>query len=124
MQIRYSGRENTAEILTAGATVAAAAQTATLPAAAERRTYIAGFALTGAGATGASVIDVVTTGLAADLKFKVVVPAGATTSITPLIVWFPEPIPASADNTAITVQVPSFGAGNAHAALSVVGYRQ
>jgi hypothetical protein len=58
------------------------------------------------------------------LTFKLVIPAGATTSITPLVVPLGDGIPASADNTAITVTVPSFGAGNTHAAVAAWGYRE
>ena len=37
-------------------------------------------------------------------------------------VRFPQPLPASAVNTAITVTVPSFGAGNTNAAVVVYGF--
>lgn len=102
---------------------AAAAIAATLAGAAGVTTYICGFTVTGAGATAASVIEVTITGLATILRYKVVVPAGATTSITPLDFAFSRPVPASAPNTAIVVNVPSFGAGNTAAAVVAVGFR-
>jgi hypothetical protein len=106
-------------------TDAAAIITATLAAAAAKKTYLCGFAVTGAGATAASVITVAVTGITGTtLNFKLVVPAGAAVSITPLIVTFPVPLAGSAVNTAIVVTVPSFGAGNAHATVTAWGYQQ
>ena len=83
-----------------------------------------GFIITGAGATAASVVTVTVTGtITGTLSFALVIPAGATTSITPLIVEFSRPIPASAANTAIVVNVPSFGAGNTNAAVVAHGFQ-
>lgn len=102
---------------------AAAALTATLAAVSGRRTFLAGFYVDGLGATGASIIDVTITGLlGGTITRKVNVVAGATTTITPLAVEFARPIPASADNTAIVVNVPSFGAGNTQALVGVHGF--
>lgn len=110
--------------------VAATATTATLPAASGKLTYIEGFDLTGAGATGASIIQVTVTGLLAGTQtFDVVIPAGATTAIggtgNPGVVpiRFPTPLPASALNTAIVVNVPSFGAGNTAACVTAYGFQ-
>lgn len=111
--------------LEVSATVAAAANNQTLVAGgAGRRTYITGFAITGGGATAASIIDVTITGLTNTITFHVAVPAGATVGVTPLIVEFKRPIPASADNTAIVVNVPSFGAGNTKAAAVARGFHR
>ncbi len=110
--------------ITASATGAAAAISATLAAAASKTTYISGFAVTGAGATGASVITITVTGtISGTLNYKLAVPAGATSGVTPLIVEFARPIPASALNTAIVVNVPSFGAGNTDAAVVAHGFQ-
>lgn len=109
----------------ASATGANAAQAVTLPAAAGQTTYITGFQITGAGATAASVIVVTVTGVLGGTKrYDLVIPAGATTSITPLIIEFARPIPASAVNTAIVVNVPAFGAGNTNVAVTAHGYQQ
>lgn len=106
-------------------TGAATAITGTLAAVANKTQYITGFAVTGAGATAASVINVTVTGtISGTLNFNLVVPAGATTSINPLIVQFSQPIPASAVNTAIVVNVPSFGVGNTNAAVVAHGFYQ
>ncbi len=114
-----------ATALTASSTGAAQANNCALAASTGgKRTYIAGFAVTGAGATGASVIDVTVTGvLGGTQTFKLVIPAGAGAAIVPLVVAFDPPIPSSAINTAITVNVPSFGAGNLHAAATAYGFQ-
>lgn len=123
MPPRFTNRALVAEVVTAGSTAAAGAMTATFAAAPSLRNRIVGFVVTGSGASAASIIDVTITGLPTTLTFKLVIPAGVTTSITPLVVQFGDGILASADNTAITVSVPSFGAGNTHAAVAAWGYR-
>ncbi len=114
-----------ASILTASSTGAAQANNCTLAASAGgQRTYICGFVITGGGATAASFIDVTVTGLlGGTATYKLFIPAGAaTTPITPLSVHFSQPLPSSATNTAIVVNVPSFGAGNLHAAATAYGF--
>lgn len=107
-----------------GSASAAAANNQSLAAVAGRTTYITGFSVTGAGATGASVIAVTITGLSNTLTYYVAIPAGAGVGITPLIIEFSRPIPASAVNTAIGVNVPSFGAGNTQAAATARGFQR
>lgn len=114
---------NAAQTLEVGAQVAAAANNQTLAGAASLRTYIAGFCISGGGATAASIITVTVTGLTNTLSFSVPVPAGATAGVLPLVVNFDPPLPASADNTAIVVNVPSFGAGNTAAAATAWGFQ-
>lgn len=110
--------------LAAAATGAAAIITATLAAAAGKTTYIAGFSVDGLGATAASVIEVVVSGLlGGSIRRKLSIPAGATVALSsPLEVSFTRPIPASAVNTAIVVTVPSFGAGNTSAIVQANGF--
>lgn len=112
-----------ATVVTDSATAAAGAMAPSLAAGVGLRTHLCGFQVTGLGATGASAIEIVTTGLATNLKWKLAIPAGATVGVTPLCVNLPIPVPASADNTAIGISVPSFGSGNTAAAISVVGFR-
>lgn len=108
----------------ASATGAAAAISATLAAAAGKTTHITGFEVTGAGATAASVVTVTVSGLLGGTQsYKVAVPAGANAGVTPLVVSIPGGFPASAPNTAIVVDVPSFGAGNTHAAVAARGFQ-
>ena len=114
---------STAQTLEVGAQVAASANNQTLAGAASLRTYIQGFCITGGGATAASIIQVTITGLTNTLSFNVPVPAGATAGIQPLWVEFNPPLPASADNTPIVVNVPSFGAGNTAASAAAWGFQ-
>lgn len=111
--------------VTISSAAAAAANNVTLPGVAGRTTYLSGFEITGAGATAASVIAVTVTGtVSGTLNYALAVPAGAAVGVTPLLVEFARPIPASAPNTAIVVNVPSFGAGNTNAAVTAHGYQQ
>lgn len=111
--------------LTGSSATAASANNVTLAGAASKTTYITGLQITGAGATAASVIAVTVTGtVTGTMNYRVAIPAGAAVGITPLIVSFPIPVPASAVNTAVVVNVPSFGAGNTDAAVSAQGFQQ
>lgn len=108
----------------ASATGAAAAIAATLPGVAGKTTHITGFEVTGAGATAASVITVTVTGLLGGTQsFKLAIPAGVTVGVTPLVVPLGRGFPASGPNTAIAVNVPSFGVGNTDAAVAAQGYQ-
>lgn len=108
---------------TQGASGAASVLQVTIVSAVGKTAYVSGFSITGAGATAASVVGATLTGLiASNHTYKIAVPAGATVGITPLIVTFNPPIPASATNTNIQLSVPSFGAGNTDAAASIWGY--
>jgi len=103
--------------------VAATATTATLTSAPNRTVYLTGFEVTGAGATAGSVIVVTVTGtLGGTLTYNLTIPTGATVGVQPLTLDFSSPIPASAPNTNIVVNVPSFGAGSTNAAVNVRGY--
>lgn len=110
--------------LSASATGAASAITATLAAAAGKWTYITGFEVTGAGATAPSVVAVTVTGLLGGTRnYYISIPAGAAVGVQPLVVFFDPPLPASAVNTAIVVNVASFGAGNTSTAVAASGIR-
>lgn len=122
----------TPSILPAGATsksafsgnVAAGAANATIAApGAGITTWVTGFEVTGAGATAATVVNVTLTGmLGGTITYTIVVPAGVTTTIEPLIVEFNVPLPASGPNVAVAINVPSFGAGNTNVTSSIHGY--
>lgn len=121
----YSGSApGNAPIVNGSGNVAAAAANSTIAAASGKTSYLTGFDVVGAGATAGSVILVTVTGLSGGtLTFPFTVPTGATVGATPLSVRFPFPLPASAPNTAIVVNVPSFGAGNTNAASIAYGYQ-
>ena len=109
----------------ASATGAAAALAPALPAQAGITNWVTGFEVTGSGATAGSVIVVTLTGVVGGpLSYDLVIPAGVLNSVTPLIVQFPQPIPATGPNVAITLNVPSFGAGNTNEAATIHGYTQ
>ena len=111
--------------LAASSTGAAAALTATLTSAAAQTAYLSGFVVSGGGAVAGSIITVTVTGVVSGpMNFKLAVPAGATVGAVPLVVTLPVPLAASAANTNIVVNVPSFGVGNTDAAVSAWGYRQ
>ena len=103
--------------------VAAAIAAATLPVAPGKTNYLSGIAITGSGATAASVVNPTVTGLnGGTLTLTLAVVAGATLSNTPLILTFNPPIPAAGINTAIVVSVPSLGAGNTNSTASLWGF--
>lgn len=103
--------------VTASATAAAAAaNTVTLPAVPGQTTYINGFVVT-SGIPGANQIGVVTvTGCAGGtLSFQFPETTGFGGQI---IMFFPYPIPASAPNTAISVNIPAIASGAVTAAVA------
>lgn len=102
-----------------GAAVAAAA----IPAVVGKQAYITGFEVTASGSTAALPVDVTVTGIAGGtLTYTFSFPAGVLVGATPLIVEYPQPIPASALNTAITVSCPSGGAGNTKSTVNIHGF--
>lgn len=103
--------------------VANASAAATIPAVAAKTNYITGFQITAGGATAAAVVSVTVTGLlGGTATFTFGVPAGAGVPATPLVITFPNPLPASAVNTAIVVTCPALGAGNTNATVTAQGY--
>lgn len=105
--------------------VANAAAVATLAGAVGKSTWVTGFEITASGATAASVVTATLTGiLGGTMSYTFVVPAGITTAATPLIVSFNPPLPSSAANTPIAINLPALGAGNTNAAVNIHGYTQ
>ena len=87
--------------------------------------YCTGFAVTGGGATAASVINIQVTGsTTTNLQYQLAIPAGAAVGVQSLIVNFTRPISATGPNVALGLTVPSFGAGNTAAAAALYGFRQ
>jgi hypothetical protein len=108
----------------ASATAAAGALAPAIAGVAGLTNFLTGFEVTGGGATGAAALDVTITGLLdGTLHYAVEVPVGAGLAIAPVVVEFVRPRPASAVNTAITLNVPSFGAGNLIESAAIHGYR-
>ena len=110
---------------TASSANAAAANNNNLPAGgAGVLNWVTGFEITGNGATAAGPIAVTLTGIiTGTLNYVIEVPTIASAAQVSLIVEFPFPgLSAAAANAAITLNVPSFGAGNTAAAVSLHGY--
>ena len=104
--------------------VAAATATATLPAAAGKTTYIAGFCSSSGGATAAATVNLtVSNTIGGTMTFNHGAQAGAGVPSPPLVVIFDPPIPANALNTAIAVSMPTLGAGNTNASVNAWGYQ-
>lgn len=105
--------------------VANAIATATLAGASSKTTYISGLVVTAAGATAAAVVTGTITGLLSGTgHFTFTAPAGATLAATPLVISFPQPIPANAANTAIAVTLPALGSGNTNATVQAFGFQK
>lgn len=101
----------------------AQANSPTLPAVAGKTNYVAGFSVTGLGATSATSVAVTLSDGTNTMNYTFAVPAGVTTGCTPLVVNFEAPIPAVATNTAWTLTVGSFGSGNTAASANVWGFK-
>lgn len=104
------------------ATVANAANALTITPSATQYAYIAGFDLTGTGATAAKVVNVTVSDGTVTFNYTYLFVAGATVLNTPLSIRYPYPIRASAIATAWTVTVASSGAGGTNSGLTVLGF--
>lgn len=110
--------------ITASSTGGAQANNCTLAGVSGKTTYITGFEVTGAGATSASNIAITVTGtISGTMNYTYTVPSGATTGGPILTIILPTPVAASAQNTAIVVNVPSFGTGNTAASVTAHGFQ-
>lgn len=103
--------------------VANATATASIPAVAGKTAYVAGFDITGSGATAASVVNPTLAGiLGGTATYTLAVVAGATLGNQVLHVTFTPPFPASAVNTAITLSCPALGLGNTNNTANIYGF--
>lgn len=111
------------QVNAASGNVAAAVASAALPAVAGRINFLTALEITGSGATAGLVVLATVVGLAGGtMTYVVSVPAGVLIGATPYFMRFSIPLMASAANTAITLSVPSFGAGNTNAAVAIHGF--
>lgn len=106
---------------TASAAVAANnSNSATLAAVAGQTNYITGFSVTTQGGASAAAGAVTVTGVkGGTLTFEV---GAAANNPVAFVHTFPQPLPASAVNTAIVVNVPALGATTGAAACTIYGY--
>lgn len=103
--------------------VANAIASATMPAVAAKINYATGFEITGAGATTGLPVTVTLTGvLGGTLSYTYTFAVGALLPNQPLIIEFPEPVPASAANIALVLSCPAGGAGNTNNSVTLHGF--
>lgn len=112
-------------ITAASGNVANANAVATLAAGgASKTTYITGFQCTASGSTIGLAVNLTVAGVVTGtMTYTFVFTAGVLTEAPILNVSYPNPIPASALNTAITVTLPAGGTGNTNAACNAQGYQ-
>lgn len=108
--------------LTNAGNVAASANNVGLASAVGRLVYLSGFEISGLGSTAGATITITVTGIPTTLSYTLVIPASVTTAVPTLQVEYSTPIGANATNQAITVNVPSFGAGNTNTTVAVHGF--
>ena len=114
------------QVVASSGNKAATSGTAVIPAAVNLVSYITGFSFSGTGATATSIITVTVSDGTWTLSYPVVVTAGVTgrAFLSDVIsIEFPYPIAASAINTAITVTLPSLGAGSTNACVNAHGFQ-
>lgn len=103
--------------------VAAASAVAALPAVAAKTNWVSGIQLSAGGATAGACVTATLAGLiGGTASYTFCAPTGATIAAQPLSVQFYPPVPASAVNTAITLTMPSLGAGNTNATADIQGF--
>ena len=113
----------------ATATGAAAILTATLPNVAGRRLFVTGFTLTGGGATAGLVVNATLAGAdnafgaAVTLNYAFGFPTGVAVAAQPLLEVFNPPLPILLGQAAV-LTLPSGGAGNTLASISINGFYQ
>lgn len=110
-------------LINASANQANAAAVATLTGTATTTVYLAGFQITGSGATAGLPVAVTVAGLLGGTRTWIYTFAtGAAVGNTPLIVAFNPPLPAAAVNTAIVVTCPASGAGGLNNCAAAHGF--
>lgn len=97
---------------------------AALPAVAAVLNYVTGIIVTASGATAGADVSVTLVGVVGGtMTFTFTAPLGAAVGAYPLVIDFPNPIPATAVNTAITLTLPALGTGNTNAAVVITGFK-
>ena len=100
-----------------------ATATATIAAVSGRTNYLTGFDVTGSGATaGLPAVVTVSNLTGGTITYTYTFAAGALVGNAPLSVRFPHPIPATGQNTAITVACGASGAGGTNNVVTAYGY--
>lgn len=98
--------------------------TATIAAVSGKTNYLSSVHVTGSGSLVGLPVIVTITGLdVGTIRYSYAAIAGALLTNIPLLVDYPEPLKASAPNTAIVVTCPALGLGNANNIVNAFGYR-
>jgi hypothetical protein len=114
---------NTTPLIAGSGNVANASAAATLTGISTTTVYIAGFEVTGSGATAGLPVTVTVAGLLGGTRsYTYSFAAGVLVGNTPLIVTFDPPLPASAINTAIVVTCPASGSGGTNNTVVAHGF--
>ncbi len=88
-----------------------------------RTAWVEGFRVGGLGATAASVVNVVLSGLATgSMTFRINIPAGVAVALPDLIINFPHAIPG-VPGVNIVLTIPNFGAGNTSEYGTIWGFQ-
>lgn len=126
VQVQPPGNPNTLQTAWCStSTGGAQANTITEAAVVGKTHYATGFEITGLGATSQTSVTVtLASGGTTIGNWTVNVPAGATTSITPLVVEFELPIAGLSPGTSMVLTVPTFGSGNTAASATFHGFDQ
>lgn len=118
-------QSNQTPLIAKSGNVANASAAATLTGTATTTVYLAGFEVSGSGATAALPVTVTIAGLlGGTIQYTYNFVAGALLGNTPLVVEFDPPLPASAVNTAIVVTCPASGAGGTNNTVVAHGFYQ
>jgi hypothetical protein len=127
-QIAIVGQSNPNSLQTplhSTATGAASSANVSLGGVAGKTTYLAGFSVSGLGSTAGGTVNITTSNLlTAQETYVITIPASATQAITTLQVTYNPPIPAVGQGQGITINVPSFGAGNTLSCAQCWGFRE
>jgi hypothetical protein len=114
------------QVVASSGNKAATSGTAAIAASATKTSYITGFDITGTGATATSIIAVTVSDGTWTQSYELVVTAGVTGlafGVPVISVNYPTPLAGSAINTAITVTLPSLGAGSTNACVNARGFQ-
>lgn len=118
-------QRNASQVGATSGNVANASGVATIPAVVGQKAWITGFEITGSGATAGLPVTVTVTGLGVaggTLTYTYSASVGVLVANQPLSVEFPEPLPASANNTSIVVTCPALGLGNTNNTVVAHGF--
>jgi hypothetical protein len=108
----------------ASANGGAQVNTATLAAVAGQTNVLDGMLIIVGGATAGTSVNATSAGLkGGDITVPVESQTGAVANPQVIQITFPTPIPATGQNVAISVTLPSLGVGNATAGVTLFGHR-